>query len=65
MNPNCTRFATEDAVRIGNSFITILQVVTTITFYAVTRLHNHNPYTFVTTITYCTLTHLHWLTSQL
>jgi hypothetical protein len=41
--------------------------VTTITiiFYALTRLHNCNPYTFVTTITYYTLIHLHWLTSQL
>jgi hypothetical protein len=44
-------FTTEDAVRIIS--------------YAVTRLHNYNPYTFVTTITYYTLIHLHWLTSQL
>jgi hypothetical protein len=41
--------------------------VTTIThnYFAVTRLHNYNPYTFVTAITYYTLTHLHWLTSPL
>jgi hypothetical protein len=37
----------------------------TIISYAVTRLHNYNPYTFVATITYYTLTRLHWLTSQL
>jgi hypothetical protein len=37
--------------------------VTTITIisYAVTRLHNYHPYTFVTTITYYTLTRLHSL----
>jgi hypothetical protein len=40
LNTSCTRFVTEDAVRIGNSFITILHVVTTITSYTVTRLHN-------------------------
>jgi hypothetical protein len=37
--------------------------VTTITIisYAITRLHNNNPYTFVTTITYSTLARLHSL----
>jgi hypothetical protein len=43
---------------------TSLQSLTIIS-YAVTRLHNYNPYTFVTTIVYYTRTHLHWLTSQL
>jgi hypothetical protein len=61
-------YSTEDAVRIVNSFITIpitsLQSLTIIS-YAVTRLQNYNPYTYVTTVTYYTLTHLHWLTSQL
>jgi hypothetical protein len=33
---------------------TSLQSLTVI-YYAVTRLHNYNPYTFVTTITYYTL----------
>jgi hypothetical protein len=31
----------------------------------VSHLHSLQSYTFVTTITYYTLTHLHWLTSQL
>jgi hypothetical protein len=33
----------------------------TIIFYAVTRLHNYNPYTFITKITYSTLARLHSL----
>jgi hypothetical protein len=66
---NCTCYATEDTLRIVSSFYynpshTSLQSLTLIS-YAVTRLHNYNPYTFVATITYFTLTHLHWLTSQL
>jgi hypothetical protein len=57
-------YSTEDAVRIGNSFITI----------QITRSYNHNyllccytctqltiTYTFVTTITYSTLARLHSL----
>jgi hypothetical protein len=51
-------YSTEDAVQIGNSFITILitrHYNHTIIYYAATRLHNYNPYTFVTTITYYTL----------
>jgi hypothetical protein len=47
MNPNCTCFVTEDAVRIGNSFITIpitrhynySQLFLTL----LKRLHNYNP----------------------
>jgi hypothetical protein len=67
--PRLYSYSTQDAVRIGNSFITILNHTSlqshTIISYAVTRLHNYNPYTFVTKITYNTLTRLHWLTSQL
>jgi hypothetical protein len=59
LHPNCTRFATVDAVRIGNFFIynpnhTSLQSLTII-YYATARLHNYNYYTFVTTATYSTL----------
>jgi hypothetical protein len=59
MNPSCTCYSTKDAVRIGNFFIynpnhTSLQSLTII-YYAVTRLHNYNPYMYVTTITYYTL----------
>jgi hypothetical protein len=52
-------YSTEDAVRIVNCFITIFTHVTTITLnyflrcYAFTQLQS---YTFVTTITYYTLT---------
>jgi hypothetical protein len=57
LNPNCTRYSTDDAVGIGNSFYYNFNHVTTITiiYYAVTRLHNYKPYTFVTTVTYYTL----------
>jgi hypothetical protein len=49
---NYTRYATEDAVRIGNFFIynpnhTSLQSLTII-YYAAARLNNYNRYTFVT-----------------
>jgi hypothetical protein len=65
MNPNCTRFATEDVVRIGNSFIynpnhTSLKSLTLI-YYAATRVHNYNRYTFVTTVTYSIVARLHSL----
>jgi hypothetical protein len=53
--PNCMCSVTGDAFRIGDSFIynpnhTSLQLHTII-YYAVTRLHNYNPYAFVTTVT--------------
>jgi hypothetical protein len=46
MNPNCTCYSTEDAVRIGNIFIynpnhTSLPPLTII-YYAAARLHNYN-----------------------
>jgi hypothetical protein len=59
---------TEDAVQIGNSFITIpntCNYIHSIISYAVSHLHSSQSYMFVTTITYYTLTRLHWLTSQL
>jgi hypothetical protein len=63
--PNCTRYSTGDTVRIGNSFIcnpnhTSLQLYTIIS-YAVTRLHNYSPYTYVTTVTYSSLARIHSL----
>jgi hypothetical protein len=59
------RYSTEDAFRIGNFFIfnpnhTSLQSLTII-YYAAARLHNYNPYTFVTTVTYSTLARIHSL----
>jgi hypothetical protein len=66
MYPNCTHFATEDAVRIGNPFITIpitrhynrSQLSTTLlcvyTNIILTRSYLHS-----------LITLLHWLTSQL
>jgi hypothetical protein len=63
--PNCTCYSTRDTVRIGNSCMynpnyTSLQLHTIIS-YAVTRLHNYSPYTFVTAVTYSTLAHIHSL----
>jgi hypothetical protein len=63
--PNCTCYSTEEAVRIVNSSIynpnhTSLQSLTSI-YYAATRLHNYNRYTFVTTVTYSTLARIHSL----
>jgi hypothetical protein len=63
--PDVQCFATEDAVRIGNSFIynpnhMSLQLFTII-YYAAARLHNYNRYTFVTTATYSTLARWHSL----
>jgi hypothetical protein len=53
-------FATEDAVRVVNSFITIFTYTSlqslTIISYAVSHLHSLQSYTFVTKITYYTLT---------
>jgi hypothetical protein len=65
LNPNCTRYSNEDAVRIVNFFIynpnhTSLQSLTII-YHAATRLHNYNHYTFVTTVTYSTLARIHSL----
>jgi DNA phosphorothioation-dependent restriction protein DptG len=62
---NCTRYSTEDAVRIGTFFIynlnhTSLQSLT-INYYAAARLHNYNPYMFVTTVIYSTLARIHSL----
>jgi hypothetical protein len=65
LTTNCTRFSTEDAVRIDNSFYynpthtSLLSL--TIIYYAVTRLHSYNPYTFVTAIAFFTLARLHSL----
>jgi hypothetical protein len=57
LTTNCTRYSTEDAVRIGNSFITIpLTRNYNHSQLSIMRLHNYNPYTFVTKITYSTLT---------
>jgi hypothetical protein len=33
-------YANEEAVRIGNSFTTVLQVITTCNYYTVTHLHS-------------------------
>jgi hypothetical protein len=58
-------YNTEDAVRIGNSFITIPITRnynhSQLSLNAVRRLHNYNPYTLVTKTTYSTLTRLHSL----
>jgi hypothetical protein len=63
--PTVPRYSTEDAIRIVNSFYYNPTQVTTINLsfisYAVMRLHNYNPYTFVTTITYSTPARLHSL----
>jgi hypothetical protein len=61
----CYALKTPVGLLIG--FIAIFTHVTTITIisYAVTRLHNYNPYTFVTTITYSTLTRLHFTNTTL
>jgi hypothetical protein len=57
---SCTCYATEDAVQIVNSFLTIfthteLQSLTII-YHAVSHLHSLQSHTFVTTISYYTLT---------
>jgi hypothetical protein len=62
--PQLYSYSTEDAVRIGNSFITVLNH----TQLSITRLRVYTliiTYTLVTKVTYNTLTRLHWLTSQL
>jgi hypothetical protein len=62
---SCTCYSTEDVVRIVNLFITIPvtrnYIHSQLFLYAVSPLHSLQFYTFVTTITYSTLTRLHSL----
>jgi hypothetical protein len=56
-------YATEDAVQIINSFVTIFTHTSlqslTILSYAVTRLHNYNPYTPIFHSLIVSITHIH------